>query len=111
LKRSAGHHGGEQAHGGARGTGDAARRGLHATDDVSAADHNRDFGAQLPGAYQISGDPVDGWLIDAEGLRAGEVFARDLDHHATVNRLSHCESLSLANPTAPSASPPGGPAK
>jgi hypothetical protein len=55
---------------------------------------------------QIARDPVYGWLIDAEGLRASEIFARELDHHATIDRLSHCESLSLTRPAAPGANRP-----
>src|ERR1700755_1912643 len=29
-------------------------------------------------------------------MRARKIFARKLDHHPTIDRLSHCESLSLA---------------
>src|ERR1700726_4837477 len=29
-------------------------------------------------------------------MRAGKILARKLDHHPTIDRLSHCESLSLA---------------
>ena len=57
--------------------------------NVSAADHHGNLAAELAGRNQIAGNPVDGGLVDAEGLGAGEIFARELDHHATIDRLSH----------------------
>ena len=38
---------------------------------------------------QVAGDAVDGRLVDAEGLAAGEIFAGQLDDDAPVDRLSH----------------------
>ena len=101
LEREAVHHGGEHAHGIAGRTRYAARGDFHAADDVSAADDHRDLGAELAGGDQFAGDPVDGRLIDAEGLRAGEVFAGELDHHTTIDRLSHCETLSFPRGSLP----------
>ena len=49
--------------------------------------------AELARRDQIVGDTVHGGLVDAEGLAAGEKFARELDHDATIDRLSHSESL------------------
>ncbi len=58
--------------------------------NIAAADDDGDLGTQLPGRDQVAGDPVDGWLVDAGCVRAGEIFAGKLDHHATIDRLSHC---------------------
>ena len=69
LERKAVHHGCEHSHGIAGRARDAAGRYLDAPEDISAADHNRDFGAQLAGRDQIAGDAVDSRLVDAEGLR------------------------------------------
>ena len=48
-----------------------------------------DFDAQLPRRDQVAGDPVDGWLVHAGCVRAGKILAGKLDHHATIDRLSH----------------------
>ena len=59
-----------------------AKRALQETDG--------DFDAELLGGDQIFSDAVDGGLVDSEGMAAGEIFARELDHDATIDRLSHC---------------------
>src|SRR6202035_2856269 len=109
LQCEAVHHGGEHAHGVAGRTRHAARRYFHAADNVATADHDGNFTAQLAGRDQIAGDSVDGRLIDAEGLRAGEVFARKLDHHTTIERLSH-DAIAFPTPAraAPGANGPDG---
>jgi hypothetical protein len=89
LQREAVHHGGEHAHGVAGRARDAAGRYFHAADDVAAADHDRDLGAELACRDQIVGDAVEGGLVDAERLAACEILARELDHDATIDRLSH----------------------
>ena len=57
-----------------------------------------DLGAKLLRRDHVGGDAVDGRLIDTERLAAGEIFARQLDHHASIDRLSHAYSPSLAGP-------------
>ncbi|MGY3615510.1 hypothetical protein ACVJGD_001706 [Bradyrhizobium sp. USDA 10063] len=47
---------------------------LHAAHHVAAADHDRNFGPEMARRDQVVGDAVDGGLVDAEGLAAGEVF-------------------------------------
>ena len=58
---------------------------------------------------QVAGDAVDGRLVDAEGLAAGEIFAGELDHHATIDRLSHCAIAFLPGAGAPGANAPEAP--
>jgi hypothetical protein len=49
----------------------------------------RRFDAELARRDQVAGDAVDGRLVDAEGVAARRGFAGELDHHATIDRLSH----------------------
>ena len=72
------------------GTGHAAGGYLDAAHHVAATDDDGDFDAELLGGDQVAGNAVDGRLIHAEGMRAGKIFARELDHHPTIDRLSHC---------------------
>ena len=53
-------------------------------------DDDGHFNAELLGGDQVTGNPVDGRLVHAERMRAGKIFARELDHHPTIDRLSHC---------------------
>src|SRR5439155_6900196 len=91
--RQAVHHGGEHAHGVAGRARHAARGDFDAANDVAAADHNGHLDAELLGRNQIVGNAVNGRLVDAKGVAAGEILARELDHDATIDRLSHCLSL------------------
>ena len=75
LERKAVHHGGEHAHGVAGRPRHAARRGLHASHHIAPTDHDGDLGSELAGCNQIAGDPVNGRLVDAEGLASGEIFS------------------------------------
>ena len=38
---------------------------------------------------EIASNPVDRRRVNAEGLGARQVLARKLDHHASIERLSH----------------------
>src|SRR6202022_3056457 len=67
----------------------AARGDLDAANDIAAADHHGDFGALLLRRDQVGGDAIDGRLVDAVAVAAGEIFAGQLDHDATIDRLSH----------------------
>ena len=68
VRRCSGH-----ADGIAKGrAGHAAGRYFDAADDVAAAVDDGDLDPELARGDQFVGDPVNGWLVDAEGLAAGE---------------------------------------
>ena len=89
LQRKAVHDGRKHSHRIAGGPGNASGRHLDAAEYVAATDDNRDFSSQFACCDQITGDTVDGRLVDAEGLRTGQIFPGQLNDDATIGRLIH----------------------
>ena len=106
------HHRREHAH---LVAGNAVAAGLcdrHATKDVAATGDDADLDAEGNGFADLGGDPVDQFLVDAEGLIAKQRLAGDFEQdlgvaerrrHLSrlVNRLRRAIDYTMAAPVSP----------
>ena len=78
---------------------------LRAAQNIAAADDDAEPDAELMRGDEVSGEAVDGRLMDAEFFRTAQGFAGELDDHPSVFRLRHGDVAPLAAAPRPSCYP------
>ena len=96
FQRERVHHRREDAHHVAGDARNALLRHRHAAEDIAAADDDPKLDPERMGRDEVGRDAVESRLFDAEIAGAHESFARDLDEHPTIDRLSHECSVRIA---------------
>jgi hypothetical protein len=89
FKHKAIHHRRQHAHGVADWPRHAARRHLHAAENIAAAHDDAELNAELGGRREIRGETFDCRLIDAETVRSRQRLAGQFDDNATIDRVTH----------------------